>query len=437
MKCIRCSTDNNLKERTANQGRCKNCNHPFAFEPTSMGTVKFTDPFFAKAIADLSANQTLFFTPKQLHYFLDQRLKRKKTTDIFGFGCLYLFIGFFVWLIGGGFLSTIMGANVVHLVLIGYNLLWIFILYGQSNSAEAGLAARRSAATTLQILGGLIALIGTIYGASIGSVWLYGSTTLIGLVALWLGFWQKRRVDQIPESFLIKTEDVQGWLDRWTRINRSVRLLPSPRDASSSASSSSSPDPDVTTYSFDRLIVCQSDAIAQMLIANNFHFENNCAVLGISGYPQRIFQTTLQMLHRNPNLCVFALHDCSSIGVSLVHQLRTDPNWFPDSNIVIVDVGLSPRQVLAAKRPPFTQQAERFARLSQTLLPAIRQTLSPEEQRWLVAGNFVELECFTPRTIIQILQRSIGSSQQLESMEEGSLILVGDGNQFYATESFG
>jgi predicted small integral membrane protein len=401
-----------------------------------MGTIKFTDPFFAKAIADLSANHTLFFIPKQLHYFLDRRLKSKSTMSTSGFGCIYLFLGFFVWFLGGGFLSTIMGANVLPLVLIGYNLLWIFILYGQSNSATAGFAARRSAATTLQILGALIALIGAIYGVSVGSVWLFGSTTLIGLVTLWLGFWQKRRVNQIPESFLIKAEDVQDWLDRWTRINGSVPQLPSRPNTLSSASPSP-PNPDVTTYSFDRLVVCQSDAIAQMLIANNFHFENNCAILSISGYPQRIFQTTLQMLRRNPNLCVFALHDCSSIGASLVHQLRTDPNWFPDSNIVVVDVGLSPRQVLAAKRPPFTQQADRFVRLSQNLAPAIRQNLSQEELRWLDAGNVVELECFTPQTLIQILQRSISSSQQLESLEEGGLILIGDGGQFYATESFG
>lgn len=36
MKCINCGTDNKLKDRTANQGRCLKCNHLFAFEPTSM-----------------------------------------------------------------------------------------------------------------------------------------------------------------------------------------------------------------------------------------------------------------------------------------------------------------------------------------------------------------------------------------------------------------
>ena len=83
MKCINCGTDNNLKDRTGNQGRCIQCQHPFVFEPTSMGTVKITDPFFAKAITDISANNTLFFTPKQFFYLLDNRL-RGKLNSVFG-----------------------------------------------------------------------------------------------------------------------------------------------------------------------------------------------------------------------------------------------------------------------------------------------------------------------------------------------------------------
>ncbi len=74
MKCINCGTDNNLKDRTANQGQCKQCQHQFAFEPTS-ASIKITDGMFAKFITTISANDTLFFTPKQLYYFLDSRLK--------------------------------------------------------------------------------------------------------------------------------------------------------------------------------------------------------------------------------------------------------------------------------------------------------------------------------------------------------------------------
>lgn len=57
MKCIQCGTDSNYSDRKDNNYRCPKCQHPFAFEPTQMGSgnLRFTDGFFAKAIADLSA----------------------------------------------------------------------------------------------------------------------------------------------------------------------------------------------------------------------------------------------------------------------------------------------------------------------------------------------------------------------------------------------
>ena len=75
MKCIQCYTDNNLQDRTANAGRCSNCNHAFVFEPTSMKDVNFTDPFFAKAIVDISVNNTLFLRLNNFFIFLTSDLK--------------------------------------------------------------------------------------------------------------------------------------------------------------------------------------------------------------------------------------------------------------------------------------------------------------------------------------------------------------------------
>ena len=99
MKCSQCGNDNNLQDRTGNSGRCTQCNHPFAFEPTQMDyKAQFTDPFFAKAIADISADNTLYFTPKQFVYFIDRRLKRKGSMGLPGLGCLYLFMA--VWSMG-------------------------------------------------------------------------------------------------------------------------------------------------------------------------------------------------------------------------------------------------------------------------------------------------------------------------------------------------
>src|SRR4028118_2346009 len=102
MKCIKCGTDNKLKDRTANRGRCMRCNHKFAFEPRAMTGVKITDPMFAKAIADISVNDTLFFTPKQLFYLLDQRSRPEiynefDTIRIYLFTNIALSIFVFMW----------------------------------------------------------------------------------------------------------------------------------------------------------------------------------------------------------------------------------------------------------------------------------------------------------------------------------------------------
>jgi len=440
MKCIQCNTDNNLKDRTANFGRCSNCNHAFVFEPTSMKDVKFTDPFFAKAIADISANNTLFFTPRQFLYFLDKKLKNKGLSTI-GLGCsslfLYLFLSFWIQGFVGGVLSFLIGESAPFWSLVGFNICLIFYLFYQSNSPTSGLQTRRYSTTLLQVLGGIITFGGVYYGISTNSLIIYGVSAIVGLSTFWLAFWQKKRLEKIPQIFLINAGQMLGWLDSWARINGSVtQILPSVSNAL--PAQNIAPDPNVSNYSFDRLVVCQTDEIAQMLIANNFHFENNCAILSISGYPQRIFETTMQMLRRNTELRVFAFHDCSPEGMKLANELRTNSHWFPDETIVIVDIGLSPRQILAAKRDMFIQSSKSSAQASQLLAASIKENLSQVELEWLDGGNFVELESFTPQQLIQVLNRSIANSQQGELGEDGTLILVGGSDSyFYATESFG
>src|SRR4028119_1191002 len=105
MKCVQCATSNSLSDRTRNSGRCKQCNHPFVFEPTTVTDKKlqFTDPFFQKVIEDISSQNMLFFTPKQFLYFIDKRVKPRTSAS----GCLgifvYLFLEFFVVMFGGMF----------------------------------------------------------------------------------------------------------------------------------------------------------------------------------------------------------------------------------------------------------------------------------------------------------------------------------------------
>ncbi|MEA5617599.1 hypothetical protein VB711_07065 [Cronbergia sp. UHCC 0137] len=442
MKCINCGTDNNLKDRTANQGRCKQCNHPFAFEPTTMGDFKITDSMFAKFINDISANNTLFFTPKQLFYFLDNRLKNKASLSISGFIGTYLFFNIWTTLFFGGISTFIIPAfksvfkvNIPDnsgfiIANIIFQLVMIVHLFKQTNSPKINNKNRQSSARALQILGVFVIIGGIIVSITIfESFILFAIAVIIGMISIYLGTRQIGKVKLVQE-YLFSQSQFQQWLTRWEQINGSLpKILPTPLEESTPAKI----NPDVTAYSFDRLVVCGDANIAQLLIANNFHFENNCAILSITGYPQSIFATTMEMLRRNPNLQVYALHDCSPTGIMLINHLRTSSSWFLNSNVVIVDVGLLPRQIIATKRGMFIQFSEESIELAKQLPPEVRQNLSTEELAWLDAGKFVELESFTPQRLIKVLRSGISGNINLESDETSSLI----GNDIYAVESFG
>ncbi|MCY7324316.1 MAG: hypothetical protein LH660_21570, partial [Phormidesmis sp. CAN_BIN36] len=138
MKCIQCGTDNNLKDRTDQAGRCKSCNHLFAFEPTTITDkrLQITDPFFAKAIADISADGTLFFTPKQLYYLLDKKLTARSSSKGFWWLIPYIFLN--IWAPGfiGSILSGLLGKSAFLIVSVVLNLIFINSFFRASNSDQ-------------------------------------------------------------------------------------------------------------------------------------------------------------------------------------------------------------------------------------------------------------------------------------------------------------
>ncbi|MGB7057706.1 MAG: hypothetical protein WBD58_08390 [Geitlerinemataceae cyanobacterium] len=196
---------------------------------------------------------------------------------------------------------------------------------------------------------------------------------------------------------------------------------------------------DISAYSFDRLVVCDRPEIAQFLLANDFHREHNCAVLSVTGYPTRIFSPLLEMLRQNPNLKVYALHDASPRGVSLSHTLRTSPNWFPDPQIEMIDIGILPRQVF--KNPKAIVQNLIRSNTPIEPIPAeVRQSLSHDEIVWLERGNYVDLESFPPYKLLQIVAQSLATNRELqperESEREPVAFEIG-GGFFAASEDFG
>jgi hypothetical protein len=100
---------------------------------------------------------------------------------------------------------------------------------------------------------------------------------------------------------------------------------------------------DIGDYSFDRAVICDRARTVDLLVANNFHFENNCAVVSIAGYPKAPFPVIKKMLKRNPRLQVFVLHDATIAGCKLAHRLISDPDWFGGSGLRVIDLGLRPR----------------------------------------------------------------------------------------------
>jgi hypothetical protein len=334
----------------------------------------------------------------------------------------------------GGIISVLFKINPIPYVILLVNLIIIWKIFSNSNSSKLNNKARRSNARYLQILGAFILIVGILAGLFVyESFMIFAISVTLGMLSLYLGTRQLGKTG-IAQEFLFQQSQLQDWINRWQEINGSIqKILPSPRQENTPTTVNS----DVTAYSFDRLVVCDSDALAQFLIANNFHFENNCAILSITGYPQNIFEITMQMLRRNPDLKVYALHDCSPQGISLAHHLRSSDNWFAGSNITIIDLGLTPRQIMATKRGMFIKSRFNSAAAAKQLPVEVSQNLSTKELQWLNNGNFVELESFSPQKLLQILQRGMVSTLTLES-DESNLILVGDtGSDIYAVESFG
>jgi hypothetical protein len=159
---------------------------------------------------------------------------------------------------------------------------------------------------------------------------------------------------------------------------------------------------DIEHYSFDRAVICDRAQTVDVLLANNFHFENNCAVLSVDGYPQHAFPMVRAMLKNNPRLTVYALHDASSAGCVLAHTLAHDPTWFRGSARV-VEVGLRP--VHAANHRGVWQDT------SDTAAPDA--PLTKTERAWL--GRYVlELAAIRPEQIIKRLYAAIAADAERE-----------------------
>ena len=336
MKCIRCGTHNKYKDRQKNK-RCTNCGHEFVFEPKRMNP-KITDGFFAKILSDISFNNSIFYTQKQFNYYFDKVIKKRQSKS-------YLVYSLWNFLTLNAFFILFWENYIYFLTnILLCNIFYVFWLIIQVGSTKINFQKRSQIARLLLIIGAVILTIGTwITLIEINLFLAFVVTTIWGMGSIYFGIITSRKKSPMVQTFVIEQSKLEKWQNQWNSINGlQEKLLP----LTPSTNQSSIANSELTNYSFDRLIVCEKADIAYFLLANNFHLENNCAILSRTGYPENIFQTILDMAKQNPNLKVYALHDCSFRGISLVYNLKNRPNWFLNSNLQIYDLGLSYHQVM-------------------------------------------------------------------------------------------
>lgn len=204
----------------------------------------------------------------------------------------------------------------------------------------------------------------------------------------------------------------QALYRRWVDAHgRPPKLIPPPADRPAQL------DPALTSelasYSFDRAVICDRAETVDLLLANDFHFENNCAVLSFDGHPRHVFATVRAMLRRNPRLEVFALHDATPFGCKLAWLLRHQPDWFEGTEVRVFDVALRPGQ--AARQPRLLWRTREDVEKH----PA----LTDRERHWL--GRYrMELAAFRPEQLVKRLFRAMNHMPEAASGDGGGGDLI-------------
>lgn len=171
---------------------------------------------------------------------------------------------------------------------------------------------------------------------------------------------------------------------------------------------------ELATYSFDRAVICDRPETVDLLLANNFHFENNCAILAVTHYPPAVFSSVLDMLRRNPRIEVYALHDASITGHTLAHRLATDPEWFRGIGRV-TDVGLLVRHA---------EPMRGLWKETGSNVPVNFRDLTPAQNAWL-AQYTLELAAIKPEQIVKRLFRAMTQPGTQVTTDGGDVFFVG------------
>ena len=162
-------------------------------------------------------------------------------------------------------------------------------------------------------------------------------------------------------------------------------------------------EPDLFDYGLPRLLVCQSDAVAQMLRANALPMESACPVYGASELP--LDPGVLRMLGHAGRATVYLLHDASPAGLAFPARFAADTELPPD--VRTVALGLRPRQAAALHLTHGRAPHERRRSDAARAVPGNAPPLTGRERTWLDGGRFVQVEAVPPAVLLRTVHRMV------------------------------
>ncbi|ASR34477.1 hypothetical protein BAY61_05150 [Prauserella marina] len=166
-------------------------------------------------------------------------------------------------------------------------------------------------------------------------------------------------------------------------------LLPEPRPVRRGAGRHT-PEPDLFDYGLPRVLVCESDAIANMLRANGIPMESACPVFGAAELP--LAEGVLRMLRTAERATVYVLHDAGAVGLAfpgLVRRLTPD-------GVRVTGVGLRPHHARALHLAHGREHPS-----------GPRGTMTEREEQWCALGRFAEVAAVRPASLLRTVHRLV------------------------------
>ncbi len=177
-------------------------------------------------------------------------------------------------------------------------------------------------------------------------------------------------------------------------------------------------DPRVDAYGFERLVICDDDAIADVLLVNGFHSDSRSPVLSRRGYPAHVYEALIPRLREQPPATVIVVHSADWDGCRLAAAIAEDPRWFAGLELArVVDAGLRPGDA-ARYRGLYQRATSGFDDTTPGLLPG--------EAKWL--GTYrLDLAAARPRVLMGVLAGVLRDEDEGGAGTDAGGFWVGDG----------